>query len=124
VNGTQAVASDAEVALGAAAALGGGFAEAGGDESFGFEAVECRIDAADRDFAASSEGELSGERDAVCFVTEANDGEEKHEFELAEVGVVGHIFNIGEDIYGVYVSEIVKAGTGIFFFRSPYLITR
>jgi hypothetical protein len=98
MDGAQTLAGDAEVALGAAAALGGGFTEVRGDEALGLEAIECGVDAADGDVAAALLGELSGERDAVGFISETKDGEEKREFELAEIGVLAHIFNICEEI--------------------------
>ena len=67
---------EAEEALGAAAAFGGGFAGFGSCEAFGSEAVEGGMDGADIDCAACAGGDLLAVRNAVSIVTEMGKSEE------------------------------------------------
>jgi hypothetical protein len=90
VNLAQSCACDSKVALGLAAAFGGGIAEARGNQAFGLQAFKCRVDAAHRYVAAAMRFKLATDGHTVGFFFEADDSEEDHELELSEVVPVCH----------------------------------
>jgi hypothetical protein len=98
VNGVKPLLGHAKVALGPAASLRSRFSQVRCDETFDLQPIQCCIDTADGDFAAAHEGQFSGEGNPIGVVSEAKDGEEKHEFELAEIMMLSHIFNNSEEI--------------------------
>ena len=90
----QALFGNAEVALSSASALGCGFAEGRGYKPFFLQALEGGIDAAQRDAAMWLE--LASNRNTIGSFAETDEGEENHQFKLAEIAAVGHFFDDSE----------------------------
>jgi hypothetical protein len=95
-NAAHALGCYAEKSLRAASAYGRGVAQSRGNQAFLFEALQCGIDAAESSFAPASFLDFVTDGDAVCVVSETDQREEHHQFELAEIWASGHLFNYTE----------------------------
>src|SRR5688500_15500784 len=78
---------DVEVALGAAAALGQGIADAGPEGALGLETVERGVERAARDFPSGLLLDLLEDRHGVGVVSQPEDGQEDDLLEFAEVNL-------------------------------------
>jgi len=90
VNLAQSGARDSEIALGLATAFGGGIAEARRNQALCLQTFKCRVNATHRYVAAAIRFKLAADGYTVSFLSEADDSEEDHEFELSEVIPVCH----------------------------------
>lgn len=87
-----------EVSFGSASSFGSGLAQAGRDQALEFEPVQRCVDATYCNISTAPERQFPGEGNAVGVVAETNEREEEHHFELAEIVVLSHFFNIHEEI--------------------------
>ena len=88
----------AEVSFGSASSFGSGLAQAGRDQTLEFEPVQRCVDATYCNISTAPERQFPGEGNAVGVVAQTNEREEEHHFELAEIVVLSHFFNIHEEI--------------------------
>jgi len=85
-----------EIALCTPAALQSRLTESRGDEPFGFEPLEDRIDASLQHFAPGSLRNLGRYRHSVRLPPEAHHRQQHHELVLAEKFTVTHFINGNE----------------------------